>query len=109
MHEERQPVRVWVVRTGTGCLRVFPSPVNVAHEDTLLFKNRTESAMTVHFNLRGVPDPPELSKIAAGGTGSLTLPRGDDITYHEYGVEVHSGWGPEHAEGGSRPSVIIDP
>jgi streptomycin 6-kinase len=109
MNEERQPVRIWVYRTGTGCLRVFPSPVNVAHGDTLLFKNRTESAMTVHFNLRGTPDSPKLTRIAAGGMADLTLPEAGDPLYHEYGVEVHSDRGPEHAEGGSRPSVIIDP
>ena len=109
MNEERQPVRIWVYRTGTGCLRVFPSPVNVAHGDTLLFKNRTESAMTVHFNLPDT-DPARLPPIPKNGQASLRLPPGDgEPLYHEYGIEVDHGGRREHAEGGSRPSVIIDP
>jgi len=101
-------VRIWIYRNGSGCLRVFPSPVSVAHGDHLRFRNLTESAVTVHFNLRGA-DPPVLERISPRATADLTLPAEGDPELHEYGVEVHSSRGLEHAEGGSRPSIIIDP
>jgi len=100
-------VRIWIYRNTGGCLRVFPSPVTAAHGDHLRFRNLTDSAATVHFNLRGAVPP--VLEIASRDTAELTLPAEGDPELHEYGVEVHSARGSEHAEGGSRPSIIIDP
>jgi hypothetical protein len=101
-------VRIWIYRNGSGCLRVSPSPATAAHGDHLRFRNLTDSAATVHFNLRDAI-PPVLEGIGPGATADLALPAAGDPGVHEYGVEVHSARGSEHAEGGSRPSIIIDP
>ena len=54
--------------------------------------------------------PPILERIPPRADGGPHSPgRQGDPEFHEYGVEVHSARGSEHAEGGSRPSVIIDP
>lgn len=105
MNQPTQPVKIWIFRKNTGCLRVFPSPVIVARGSRLQFKNLTESAATVDIKLSGVRG----LDIPAGEERALTLPGSGVPPYHEYEVEVKSARGVEQAEGGSRPSVIIDP
>lgn len=100
---------IWIFKNGEGNYRVFPSPVNVASEGEVLFKNWTPCSATLEFSsLRLAP----LTLDAQGkgrSEGTITIPPGNGGRYHEYSVVLKCPEEDRRAEGCSPPGFIVDP
>ena len=95
------PVRIHIIRTGSGQAKAEPSLVHLAAEQGFSVANHTDLHAEVTFD-RAVT--PISQTIPPRDTRPFTAGPGPDYT--EYDAVLTGGF---NAEGNSRPGAIIDP
>lgn len=98
---------IWIVRKGSGRAQVYPSPCVVQSDRDVTVKNWTDCPAEVHLP-RFPAHVRAVFTIAPGGEESFSL-AGAPGGYHEYGISLTCERGAQYVEGGSKPSIIIDP
>jgi hypothetical protein len=94
----------WIVRRGTGKAEVFPPTQVLGRDETFVVQNLTKDAALVSFG-PGVLVP-RARRIGPGRRGSFQVDPRAVAGFYEYDVTLPAL--KQYAEGGSKPSVIID-
>ena len=96
------PIRIWILRRGSGRAEATPSPVHLKPAETFRIRNLTQEEATVVFpegtiglDMRSIPP-----KGVATGTVIVAGP-----DFFEYDVSLREG---NYVDGGSKPGVIVD-
>ncbi len=96
------PIRIWIVRRGSGRAEATPSPAHLRPDETFGIRNLTREQATVVFpegtirlDMRSIPPGG-----VATGTVIIATP-----AFFEYDVSLQEG---NYVDGGSKPGVIVD-